>query len=157
MLLLLTLKGKHTCTPYKETGAQASSLLSQKDKVSPSKHKKLTINMHDKSRYMHDKSRYMHDKSRNGVFKAYRIRGFMIKKSYRYIIDISRKAPCRAWAFLEEKKKYIFVEFSFGYSIKDGFQAFPFGDKVLTTLSPAQLWLILLGHQCTPGELVIRV
>jgi len=45
-------KGKHTCTPCKETGAQASSLLSQKDKVSPSKHKKLTINMHDKSRYM---------------------------------------------------------------------------------------------------------
>jgi len=60
----------------------------------------------------------------------------MIKKSYRYIIDISRKAPCRAWAFLEEKKKYIFVKFSFGYSVKDGFQAFPFGDKVLTTLSP---------------------
>jgi len=24
-------------------------------------------------------------------------------------------------AFLEGKKKYIFVEFSFGYSIKDGF------------------------------------
>ena len=59
-----------------------------------------------------------HDKSRKVFFKAYKTRGFMIKKSYRYIIDISRKAPCRAWAFLEEKKKYIFVEFSFGYSIK---------------------------------------
>ena len=80
----------------------------------------------------------------------------MIKKSYRYIIDISRKAPRKAWAFLEEKMKYIFVEFSFGYSIKDGFQAFPFGGKVLTTLPPVQLWLILLGHQCPPGELVIR-
>lgn len=74
----------------------------------------------------------------------------MIKKSYRYIIDISRKAPCRAWAFLEEKKKYIFVEFSFGYSIKDGFQAFPFGDKPPAHFTPAQLWLILIEHRCTP-------
>ena len=60
----------------------------------------------------------------------------MIKKSFRYIIDISRKVPCRAWAFLEEKKKYIFVEFSFGYSIKVVPSFFLLGDKVLTTLSP---------------------
>ena len=77
----------------------------------------------------------------------------MIKKSYRYIIDISRKAPCRAWAFLEEKKKYIFVEFSFGYSIKDGFQAFPFGDKPRLTLPPVHFWFIQLGHMCAPGDL----
>ena len=80
----------------------------------------------------------------------------MIKKSYRYIIDISRKAPCRAWAFLEEKKKYIFVEFSFGYSIKDGFQAFPFGDKPQAHFTP---YSVMAHSSRTPyplGDLVIR-
>jgi hypothetical protein len=77
-----------------------------------------------------------HPKTRKGNFKAYKTRGFMIKKSFRYILDISRKAPCRAWAFLEEKKKYIFVEFSFGYSIKAVPSFFLLGDKVLITLSP---------------------
>lgn len=144
-------KGKHTCTPCKEMSAQASSLLSQKAKVSPSKQKEMKINM---ARHFPKHGTTFpetwHNKSRKGFFKAYKTRGFMIKKSYRYIIDISRKAPCRAWAFLEEKKKYIFVEFSFGYSIKDGFQAFPFGDKPPAHFTPAQLWLILIEHRCTP-------
>ena len=63
----------------------------------------------------------------------------MIKKSFRYIIDISRKVPCRAWAFLEGKKKYIFVEFSFGYSIKGVPSFFLLGISPRLTLPPTQL------------------
>ena len=81
--------------------AQASSLLTQKAKVSPSKHKKTTSYMAPQNP-LHGTPKPVtwHPKTRKGVFKAYKIRGFMIKKSFRYILDISRKAPCRAWAFL---------------------------------------------------------
>ena len=86
--------------------AQASSLLTKKAKVSPSNQKKITSYMAPQNP-LHGtpKPATWHPKTRKGNFKAYRTRGFMIKKPYRYIIDISRKAPCRAWAFLEGKRR----------------------------------------------------
>ena len=81
--------------------AKAAGLLSQKAKAPPPNQKKTTSYMAPQNP-LHGtpKPATWHPKTRKGVFKAYKIRGFMIKKPYRYILDISRKAPCRAWAFL---------------------------------------------------------
>jgi len=101
MQVLLTLKEKHACTPYQEMSAQASGLLTQKAKVSPPNQKKMTSYMAPQNP-LHGTPKPVtwHPKTRKVVFKANKIRGFMIKKSFRYILDISRKATCRAWAFL---------------------------------------------------------
>jgi hypothetical protein len=81
--------------------AQASGLLSQKAKVSPSNQKKMTSYMAPQNP-LHGtpKPATWHPKTREGNFKAYKTRGFMIKKPYRYIIDISRKAHAGHGAFL---------------------------------------------------------